>query len=84
MIPILITLGVMLLILCTVAAFRLPSEEELGDEGALPADVGSFLFKPWAKWVILAGFVVGVGLELGAFVFITQVRKYTPEPEKHR
>ena len=79
LIPVLITVAAMLLILCTVGLMMIPDEAvvtEGEDHDGWDFSSLSMLNKPWAKWVILAGYPVAVVLAFGAWMFVMQSGRY--------
>ena len=69
----------MLLILCTVGLMMIPDEAvvtEGEDHDGWDFSSLSMLNKPWAKWVILAGYPVAVILAFGAWMFVMQSGRY--------
>jgi len=80
MIPILLTLGVLVLIAATILSVQLPSGGAKDPTG-MTMPPHPMLAASWAKWLVLAFFPVGAGLLFGAFMFIIQVGKQPP-PER--
>jgi len=79
LIPVLITVAVMLLVLCTIGLMAIPDKAvvtEGEDHDGWDFSSLSMLSKPWAKYVILAGYPVAVVLAFGAWMFVMQSGRY--------
>lgn len=69
MIPILVVTAGLLLLLATISAFMVPSQQEA------ELNPGNMLGKPWAKYLIYAAFPLALILLVAAAIFWQDVRR---------
>ncbi len=80
-IPPLLATGVLVLILATVLAVKLPSGKA-DDPTHMTMPPHPMLANPATKWIVLSLFPVGAGLLFGAFMLALQVAKLPPSQDQ--
>lgn len=66
-IPLLLAVGAILFVMATIVLIKLPRETLEGDV--------TLMNSPWAPWLVLAAYLVGAVLFLGAFLFHAEVQQ---------
>ncbi len=81
MIPPLLVTGILVLIVATVLATKLPTSDAI-DPTRMTMPPHPMLANPMTKWMVLALFPLGAGMLFGAFMFIMQAGKGPPSEDQ--